>query len=83
MNPVNTTKRIILRALLAAGGAPMSEEVLLDASRSHQPALLLSDFHQAARELETDKFIIGSKDDLDDSAFWALTTKGVLRAKQL
>jgi hypothetical protein len=84
MNPVNTTKRFVLRHLLAADGVPMPEATLEDACRALQPGLLLSDFHLALRELQGDGFIIGNKDELADCPSWALTVpKGMLRAKQL
>jgi hypothetical protein len=83
MNPIINYKRFILKALLEAGGTPQLDALLEDWCRRVQPSLLLSDFHQALRELESDKFTIGIEDGLDKSVSWALTVKGEARAKQL
>jgi hypothetical protein len=85
MNPINDIKRLILRALYAAGGVPVPDRLLetwcLDGLA---PRPLLSDVREAKRELEAYGFLVGTKDDLEtDSVVWGLTSKGTLRAKQL
>ncbi|MEN6533044.1 MAG: hypothetical protein ABFD89_05235 [Bryobacteraceae bacterium] len=82
MNPITITKRFVLQAILAAGTG-MSEPLLEDACRAVQPALLLSDFRQALRELQSGGLIVGDRNELSEITTWGLTAEGRLRAKQL
>ena len=84
MSEVTNIKRFILRALLAMKGMPMPGEALDQAVKGAVPPRpLQSDIESAKNQLEETGFIIGTKDELDGNVYWALTTKGEIRAKQL
>ena len=84
MNIVNQIKRFLLRALLRLEGLPWPTALLDQAAqRAVLPQPLLSEVHQATRELERDGFIIGQRDDLDGEITWSLTPKGQHKAAQL
>lgn len=77
-------KRFILRALQAMGGVPMPGEAMdAGVKAALAPRPLQSDIELARHELEEQGFILGTKDELDGSVSWALTTKGQIKAKQL
>jgi hypothetical protein len=83
MNPINITRRHILKALLSAGLSGMKEEALEDSCRSLQPALLSSDFRQALRELSAESLLDSATSPVDRSISWGLTTAGEIQAKRL
>ncbi|MCX6915748.1 MAG: hypothetical protein NT167_22335 [Verrucomicrobia bacterium] len=83
MNPINVTRRHILRAALAAGVAGIKQDALEDACRALQPALLGSDFRQALRELEGEELLEGITSCADRSITWGLTGAGELLARRL
>jgi len=84
MNQVSQIKRFVLKALLALKGDPMPGELLDQAVKETvKPRPLQSDIDMAKNELEEANFITGTKDALDDSISWALTTKGEIKAKQI
>ena len=84
INSISQIKRFILRALRRLKGMPWPD-ALLDDSLRHGlvPPPLLSDVHQAKRELERCGFIQGVEDDLDGQVSWTLTARGRHRAKEL
>jgi hypothetical protein len=76
MNVVANIKRFVLRTLQVAG-TPMPEAALQDAILLNVgPKPLLSEIHQAFRELEKqDGFIVGVPDEFDRSLiYWSLTS---------
>jgi len=84
MNIVKQTKRFLLRALLRLEGLPWPNALLEQAAqRAVLPQPLLSEVHQATRELERDGFILGQRDELDGEITWGLTAKGQHKATQL
>jgi DNA-binding MarR family transcriptional regulator len=84
MNPIPDIKRFVLRALWRLNGLPWPDALMDEAVRQALvPRPLQSDIHQAKRELESNGFIQGSRDDLDESITWTLTDKGRHKAKQL
>ena len=83
MNPVNITRRHILKAALAAGGSGITQEALEDMCRALQPALLGSDFRQALRELDSDDLLGAIASRVDRTVSWALTPAGEFLAKRL
>jgi len=84
MTEVKDIKRFLLRALARTDGLPMPESSLIQAAKDALvPRPLLSDIEQAKRELEADGFTQGTRDELDGSVTWTLTTKGAHKAKQL
>lgn len=83
MNTLGQLKRFCLQFLLSASGVPVIEGTLHAACRTAFPALLKSDFTLAINELTESAYIIATRDELDNTISYALTTKGELRAKQL
>ncbi len=85
MNSVADIKKFVLRYVWAANGLPLPSKQLDQACLdAFTPRPLLSDVHDARRELERDGFIQGQKDDLDETeTTWSLTSKGVHKAKAL
>lgn len=84
MTQIAQIKRFVLKALLAMDGMPMPGEALDSAVKSGVvPRPLQSDVEMVKYDLESGGFIIGTKDELDGSLAWTLTTKGALKAKQL
>ena len=83
MNPINITRRHILKLALAAGPAGITQEALEDACRSLQPALLSSDFRQALRELDSDDLLGAITSRVDRTVSWAVTPAGEFQAKRL
>lgn len=84
MNTVADIKKFILK-VLAQWAMPVPDAHLLGAvNTGFTPRPLLSDYHDARRDLEEGGFIQGAKDDLDESLVtWTLTDKGRHKAKQL
>jgi hypothetical protein len=77
-------KRFILRALLRLKGIPWPDALLEESVRNGiVPRPLLSDIHEAKRELEQTGYIQGNRDDLDGEVTWTLTAKGRHRAAEL
>jgi hypothetical protein len=84
MNPVSDIKRFVLRALLRLNGLPWPDALLEEAvKQAVLPQPLLSEVHQAKRELEAGGFIQGRRDELDGEVTWTLTVKGQHKAGQL
>lgn len=84
MNPISDIKRFLLRALQRLSGIPWPDALLNDAvSQGIVPRPLQSDINQAKRELETDGYLQGDRDDLDGLLSWTLTDKGRHKARQL
>ena len=83
MNPVNMTRRHILKAALAAGPAGITQDALEDSCRALQPGLLGSDFRQALRELDTEDLLGAIASRVDRTISWALTPSGEFLAKRL
>jgi hypothetical protein len=84
MNPIPELKRFIVRALFRLHGLPWPDVLLEEAARQAiLPRPLLSDIHQAKRELESDGYILGQRDELDGELSWSLTPKGRHKAAQL
>ncbi len=84
MKIVPEIKRFVLRAMLRLRGIPWPDALLEDAvCHAIVPRPLLSDIHQAKRELETCGYIQGEVDELDEGVTWTLTTKGRHKARQL
>lgn len=75
-------KRFILRALLRMDGIPMPEETLLDAVKAALPGSRPGDIAVAISELERDRCIISSRDELGIVSV-SLTTRGDHKARQL
>jgi hypothetical protein len=84
-NPIPTIKRVILRAIHAAGNQPVPEATLVDAvNQVVVPKPLASDFSLAKRELQDGGFIQGARDSLDETLVtWTLTPKGTHKAIEL
>jgi hypothetical protein len=83
MNRTPEIKRFALLALARAEG-PVPDAMLDDwCSRSSVPHPILSDVHDAKRELLADGFIDRVCDDLDGSITWTLTIAGQHKARQL
>jgi len=84
MSQVTEIKRLVLMVLLRMDGDPMPGGALDSAAkRGVVPRPLESDIELAKHQLEGDHYIVGTRDDLDGSVTWGLTTKGELKAKQL
>jgi hypothetical protein len=84
VNPVNETKRFVLRALWRLNGIPWPDALVDDAIKQGVvPRPLQSEIAQAKRELETGGYIQGHRDDLDGMLTWMLTDKGRHKAKEL
>jgi len=84
VNPVNDTKRFVLRALWRLNGVPWPDGLLDEAIKQGVlPRPLQSEIAQAKRELETSGYIQGHRDDLDGMLTWTLTEKGRHKAKEL
>lgn len=79
----NTLKRFILRALDQMGGQPISQIALFAAVRSAFPTALESEITAAHKDLESDGFVAGARDDLDSQVTWTLTTKGQHKANAI
>ena len=77
-------KKFILLALNQCDGVPMPEGALVQAaknlSRPAQPTD--ADVLDALHTVEADGYVIGATDDIAGRQ-WTLTTKGVLKARQL
>jgi len=77
-------KQNTLRALEACEGVPMPEDSLISAvqilCRPQRPTR--SDIETALRSLEAEKFVSGVSDSIIGTS-WALTPKGVHKARQL
>lgn len=77
-------KRLVLKVLLACDGVPMGGEILDGVIKTQLvPRPLASDIEIARNDLESGGYIIGTRDDVDGGVTWALTTKGILKAKQV
>lgn len=84
MHTVADIKRFILKALKTWGLPVPEAELVRTCQGAFTPRPLLSDIHDAFRELEDAEFISGTKDDLDERLVtWTLTVKGQHKAKQL
>lgn len=83
MNPINVTRRHILKSALAAGVAGMTQDALEDACRALQPALLGSDFRQALRELDGEELLAAITSHADRTITWALTGAGEFQARRM
>lgn len=84
MNHTNDIKRYILRALLRFRGLPWPDPLLDDAARHGVfPQPLLSEIHEAKRELDAAGYIQGDRDELDGQITWTLTARGQHKARQL
>lgn len=83
MNPIPDIKRVMIRALARTEGIPMPDSGLESAaSDAVVPRPLLSDIHQAKRELESGGLIHAERDELI-GVTWTLTPKGEHKAGQL
>lgn len=84
MNPTAALKRFVLQAMLRLNRIPWPDPLLDEAARHGViPRPLQSDINQAMRELETDGYIQGNRDDLDGLLTWTLTDKGIHKARQI
>lgn len=83
-NPLGEIKRFLLRAMLRLNQLPWPDPLLDEAVRQGAwPRPLVSDIHQAKRELESAGYIQGNRDDLDGLLTWTLTDKGRHKAHEL
>lgn len=76
-------KKFILRALARMDGLPMSEPTLHGACAVLTPAPLLSELAQTMGALQVDGYVVATRDALDNTIYYRLTTKGDLAAKSL
>lgn len=80
----NVLKKFILLALNRCDGTPMPEAALVQATklaaRPGQPTD--ADVLDALKAVEADGYVTGVTDDITGRE-WTLTTKGVLKARQL
>ena len=84
MTPIPQIKRFVLRALLAAEGLPLREDLLMDACQILAPRPLPSDVRKGLMEMERDGFIQSARDELDAALLtYTLTGKGNHKARQL
>jgi hypothetical protein len=84
MNPISDIKRFLLRALLRLNGLPWPDALLDEAAgRAVVPRPLQSDIAEAKRELESQGYLQGDRDELDGTLSWTLTGKGRHKARQL
>lgn len=84
MNATADIKRFILRALNRLDGIPAPEDSLNSAiNEGVVPKPLPSEISQAKQELQEQEYILGRRDELDESLSWTLTVKGQHKAAQL
>ena len=81
MKNVAQIRTLILSALRRFHGEPAPESTLL-ATLATAHSITQSEALAFVRDMEIDGYISGTTDELTSTRYWALTTKGQIKANQ-